>query len=242
MKDNTERAAGRKMVVERLAIVVSSIRGYKLLAIPKIANGAGRTIADWVYDILGEWNLIPDVRALCFDATSSNTAKFTGSASILETLLPNPVLFCACRHHIAELLLGKAFEMTVEPVTSAPTIGIFQRFQNEWPRINVDFEQTKKNSAINDVKIQHHFPKAVRTELIEFAREQMAAHHERADYRELAHLMLLFLGEIPLNKKGVQIKFKAPGAVTRARFMGKAIYSPKIYLFRDQFVLTGTYH
>lgn len=127
MKDNTERAAGRKMDVERLAIVVSSIRGCKLLAIPKIANGAGQTIADYVY---GKWNLIPDIRALCFDTTSSNTDKFTGIATILDTVLPNPVLFCACRHHIAELLLGKAFELTVEPITSAPTIGIFQRFQN----------------------------------------------------------------------------------------------------------------
>lgn len=108
------------------------------------------------------------------------------------------------------------------------------------PRMNVDFEQIKKNSAINDVKIRHHFPTAVQTELIEFARKQMAAHHDRADYRELAHLMLLLLlGEIPLDKKGVPIKIKAPGAVSRARFMGKAIYTPKIYLFRDQFVLTG---
>ena len=42
---------------------------------------------------------------------------------------------------------------------------------------------------------------------------------------------MIFLGGIP--KKG--ILFRIPGAVSRARWMAKAIYAFKIYLFQDQF-------
>lgn len=42
---------------------------------------------------------------------------------------------------------------------------------------------------------------------------------------------MIFLGEIP--PRG--IRFKTPGAVHHARFMSKAIYSLKIYLFNKQF-------
>lgn len=114
MRDHSEEAIGRNATVERLAIVVSSINGCKLLAIPKIENGLGQTIADSVRKTLVEWNLWNDVRALCFDTTSSNSGIHIGSSTILASMLPNPVLLCACRHHIAELLLSKAFKLTVE--------------------------------------------------------------------------------------------------------------------------------
>ena len=42
---------------------------------------------------------------------------------------------------------------------------------------------------------------------------------------------MIFLGGIP--KKG--ILFRIPGAVSHARWMAKAIYAFKIYLFQDQF-------
>lgn len=50
----------------------------------------------------------------------------------------------------------------------------------------------------------------------------------RDDYRELLELALCFLGENP------EIKFKKPGACHHARWMDKAIYSFKMYLFRKQ--------
>lgn len=228
---------------DRLAINVSSFKGCKLLAIPTIPNGRGKTIANTVFETLSKWDLIDNVRAFCFDTTASNTGWKKGSAPILSKMMPNQVLFLACRHHVAELLLAKIFGLTVEPETSAPTIGIFKRLKTWWENhhgtIVIDFKKIKENSVINDVLIGQHFPKRVRDDLVKFARLQLKKNHSRADYKEFAHLALLCLGETPIDKHGKPIDLKSPGAVSRARFMGKAIYSMKMYLLRDQFTLSG---
>lgn len=55
----------------------------------------------------------------------------------------------------------------------------------------------------------------------------------REDYREFLELVIIFLnGTVP------KFSFRAPGAFHHARWMAKAIYSLKIFLFRDQFTLT----
>ena len=56
----------------------------------------------------------------------------------------------------------------------------------------------------------------------------------RDDYRELLELVLIFIGRVP--PRGV--KFRAPGAMHHARWMSKALYSLKVWMFRDQFKLT----
>ena len=55
-------------------------------------------------------------------------------------------------------------------------------------------------------------------------------------YQELLHLMIIFLREIP--SRG--ISFKAPAGLHRARWMAKAVYSLKVWIFRSQFKLTKT--
>lgn len=51
----------------------------------------------------------------------------------------------------------------------------------------------------------------------------------RVDYRELLELALVCLNDSP------SAKFRRPGALHHARWMAKAIYGLKMYLFRDQF-------
>lgn len=53
----------------------------------------------------------------------------------------------------------------------------------------------------------------------------------RNDYREFAELCLIFLGERPSEN----VRFHCPGAMHHARWESKAIYSLKIYLFRNEF-------
>lgn len=60
------------------------------------------------------------------------------------------------------------------------------------------------------------------------------AEQPRADYREFLELIIIFLGKTP--SRG--LKIKAPGAMHHARWMSKAIYSLKIFLFRNEFELT----
>lgn len=59
----------------------------------------------------------------------------------------------------------------------------------------------------------------------------------RDDYVEFLELALMFLGGKP-KKKSFQVKFHPPGATHHARWMAKAIYSLKIFLFRKQFKLS----
>lgn len=241
LRDFTGGVERQNATVNRLAIVVSFDKGFKLLEIPKIINGSGATVAKAVHGALEKWNLTRKVQALCFDTTSSNTGLRSGSAFILEGTMKRPILFFACRHHISELLLKKAFELTMEPDTSGPNIAIFNRFKTAWPTIKVDNEKIQANSALKDTQIQQYFPPHIRDELVQFAYKQLNTHHDRPDYIDFVHMVLLFLGETPLDSKGKSKKVKVPGAISRARFMAMAIYNLKIYLFRDQFSLTGTF-
>ena len=59
-------------------------------------------------------------------------------------------------------------------------------------------------------------------------------HHPRDDYKELLDLCRLFIGAHPSPPS-----FRAPGPVHHARWMAKAIYSIKIWMFRVQFQLTA---
>lgn len=58
--------------------------------------------------------------------------------------------------------------------------------------------------------------------------------HPRDDNRELLELAYIFLGGSPPNG----IKFKLPGAMHHARWLAKAIYILKIFMFQNQFLLS----
>ena len=70
--------------------------------------------------------------------------------------------------------------------------------------------------------------------MIIFSSKQLEEFQPRNDYKELLNLCIIFLLGVP--KKGLSFRF--PGGLHRARWMEKAIYSLKIYLFRGQFKLT----
>lgn len=57
----------------------------------------------------------------------------------------------------------------------------------------------------------------------------------RDDYKELLQLPLIFLGDVTENGG----KFKQPGAMHHARWLSKALYSLKVWMFRGQFKLSA---
>ena len=67
-----------------------------------------------------------------------------------------------------------------------------------------------------------------------FAEKQLKDCQPRDDYKELLNLTIIFLGGVP--NKG--ISFRAPAGLHRARWMAKAIYCLKLFMFREQFKLT----
>lgn len=62
----------------------------------------------------------------------------------------------------------------------------------------------------------------------------MQKNQPRDDYKEFLELSSIFLGATPRD----QFSFKAPGAMSHARWMAKVIYSLKIFIFREAFKLT----
>lgn len=165
---------------------------------------------------------------MSYDTTSSNTGKNSGACTLLEKKIGRPLLGLACRHHMHELLVAKCFNITVEHETSGPDIKMFKTFQESWCRIDV----TKYESALldNDLveKLGHE-----KTDILTFIENQLSQFHPRDDYKELLQLCSIFLGV----KKTIWI-FHPPGAIHRARWMAKIIYTFKIYLFRSQLQLT----
>lgn len=189
--------------------------------------------ADAIYKVLEYYCIAHRVKALCFDTTASNTSDNKGAAILLVKKLGHPVLFSACRHHVSEIFLTHAFSTKIETVTTGPVIPLFQRFYNHWPKIiKENFE-----NGMSDAKVSQHFKTEIRNDIITFLKNQLEFHIKpaRHDYMELLELSLLCLG-VP-----IAAQVRKPGAVSRARWMGKAIYCIKIYLFRKQFSLTGKF-
>lgn len=218
-----------KEKVDRLPILVSTLGETKLLKIPKIPAGAGQVMAHAVYDAIREWGIENLVRGLCFDTTSSNTGRKSGACVILEQLLSRPLLHFGCRHHILELVLAAAFGVCMDS-SNAPEILLFKRFQGQWSSIDQERYDDVDSDDFAVTEIAD-----VRDEVIAFCEQQLQEQQPRDDYRELLKLTLIFLG----SKQPYGAFFHAPGPMHRARWMARAIYSIKVWLFRSQFKLTA---
>ncbi|KAF0744055.1 Uncharacterized protein FWK35_00030830, partial [Aphis craccivora] len=72
------------------------------------------------------------------------------------------------------------------------------------------------------------------TRVLEFVKEHLKILQLRNDYKELLELTMIFLGDKPNNT----IFFHTPGAIHHARWMAKAIYCLKAFMFRNLFKLT----
>lgn len=216
-----------KKLVDRMAIIVSGDGVMKLLAVPVIGRGTGKAQADSIYETLEEWNLTDRVKFMSFDTTASNTGIRSGACTLLEERIGRSLVGLACRHHIHELIIAKVYDCLFEPSTG-PNIKMFQKFRESFATM----EQTKFDSSLIDKELSVILI-PYKKDLVSFIHMQLECFQKRDDYKELLILTLLFLGETPKHK----FKILAPGALHRARWMAKIIYSLKIYLFRQQFEL-----
>lgn len=169
------------------------------------------------------WKIEEKIEALCFDTTGSNTGRINGACINIEKMFDRDLLYLPCRHHIFELVLKSCFDVLMG-ASSGPDINLFKRFRESWSTINRDKYRCGTEVVNEDV----------RGSMLKFLEEQLSQKQQRSDYREILELAMIFLGCSP--RRG--ITFSVPGAVSQARWMSKAIYAFKIYLFQDQFPLT----
>lgn len=219
-----------RKLVDRLPIILTNGKTEKLLGIPELKTGTGLDQANAIQDVLEDWGLSECIKALCCDTTNSNLCRINGAATLLEKILEKDILFIPCRHHIFEIILKAVFEAKMPFVTSGPNVLIFKKFQEFWPKIDT----TKFESGIEDEKIKDILiPRC--NEIRVFVEKTLQTAQPRDDYKEFLILTLIFLGILP----PCGVKFRIPGAFHHARWMAKAIYSLKIYLFRKQFKMTA---
>lgn len=75
----------------------------------------------------------------------------------------------------------------------------------------------------------------MKTAALDYAMEVVQQDHQRDDFRELLELTIIYLGGVP--PRGIRIM--APRAMYQARWLAKAIYGLKVFMFRSQFNLTA---
>lgn len=223
---------GGQEKVDRIAILVTGGGVEKLLGVPKIDRGTGEQQADACMKALKDWKLKELVRGLVFDTTSSNTGLNIGACTIMERNLDRNLIWIACRHHVFEVMLSTIFT-TAFGTSGGPEVGIFKRFQKQWPAINKEVFTIGSEEFYNC-----DFFLKLREEMVVYYGEAIKCQQPRDDYLELLHLCLIFLGGSTTSSE-MNVKFRAPGATHNARWMAKAIYCIKIYLFQDQFVITA---
>lgn len=216
---------GRKKV-ERIAVLVSYNGTSKLLGAPKVLSGTGENIAAAVYNQTIEWNIFDRIAAISFDTTSSNTGDKIGACTLLGQQLDRKLIYLPCRHHMYELVLKQIF-LIKHGTSSGPEVLIFNRFAEVWNNLDQTLYKTGFEDDFVRLKISGDECEAIKN----FCHQQLQLTQIRADYKELLQLSLTFLGE------DCDV-FKTCGATSHARFMSKGIYVLKIFLFRDQFILT----
>jgi hypothetical protein len=213
-----------KEKVDRLAVIVSGAGVEQLLGVPKLASSTGDAQATAVLRCIDDWNLGLKVKGMCFDTTASNSGIHSGACVLIQQALNRNLLPLACRHHILEIVVEKAFTaMKIAPSTG-PDILIFRRFQEQWQYFDRSNYQTA--ASMEDIS-------SFKERIIEFAQSNLEAQHPRDDYKELLELVIIFVGREP--PRGIH--FLAPGALHRARWMARILYSFKMWMFRTQFKL-----
>lgn len=185
-------------------------------------------------ECLDKWQLADYVVGMCFDTTSCNTGSALGACALLLQKLGRPLfpVGLSPSHTWTGGGVCSAFTAIFGP-SSGPDIALFKRFPSSWNFI----DQSKFDPVVPGElrpELEDSFFSS-KEQAVLFCTQHLEAAQPRDDYRELLELILIFYGGCP--QRGIQ--FMQPGALHRARWMARVIYAIKMYLFWNQFRLTG---
>ena len=214
---------------ERLPILLSGIGGIKLLGVPalphKSTEYAGTLVSEVTYNALNEWECVNAAKGMVFDTTTSNTGHKTAACVAVQTKLERPLLWFACRHHIGEIVLTHVWDALQIEVSKKPEVTLFERFKANFDNITHSDITGLDFPVVDETLIE---PKE---EIIKLCKKLLPEKFTRGDYKELITLTLLYLSDE--NGKGFT-KFQRPGALHKARWMAKLLYTIKMVLLASK--------
>ena len=158
---------------------------------------------------------------MVFDTASSNTGHKTAACITIQRELDVPLLWLVCRHHIGEVVLGKVWDALDVECSKSPSHSVFQRFQSMWAHLphsdpeGLYFPETE--AGLTETKDL----------IVALRKGLLKKDFMRCDYKELAELTLLYLTG---GLKDGTFMFKRPGALHKARWMAKLLYSIKMVI------------
>jgi hypothetical protein len=212
-------------------VVVGDAKQLKLLGVPSYIKATdkscGELVAELTMDRLTEWHCSDQIVNMTFDTTSSNTGHLTAACIAIQDKLQRAVLWSGCRHHIGEVVLSHVFTDLKIEASKSPDVTLFTRLRTNWDLMPhsssqiLPFRPGDHDLAAQELLATMKIGAIARaTEQVEFIRD---------DYRELSELTLVYL-----SGSNGQKPFRRPGALHKARWMAKLIYSLKIALRQVQ--------
>jgi len=221
---------------ERLTVVVGTSLNLKLLGVPAYQPGTNRKsgdiIANLTLNLLHSWNCADSVVNMTFDTTASNTGHVSAACVTIQQRLGRALLWSACRHHVGEVVLSHVFDDLEIEASKSPDVTLFTRLRRNFNHLvvvrSVDEQLSRFDSTVFSESAQS-FIGECRDNVLKLALSELPT--PRDDYKEFIELCVVFLdGEVAER----QMTFKKPGALHKARWMAKVIYSIKICLFEQQ--------
>jgi len=243
--------SNKNIYEERLTVVVGNAHELKLLGVPAYQPGthrnAGDILADLTVDLLSSWKCGGSVVNMTFDTTASNTGHVSAACVTIQQRLGRALLWSACRHHIGEVILSHVFDDMKIETSKSPEVTLFTRFRKHFQLLGshrsaslhssstATSETVERLSLFDNTEFDETARDLVdrlRTSVLELSRSQQSLC--RDDYLEFVELCIVFLDGEGEKEAPKQITFKRPGALHKARWMAKLIYSIKICLFEQQ--------
>ena len=127
-------------------------------------------------------------------------------------MLKKALLWLACRHHMAEVILTHIFKKLKFETSTSPEISLFQRFRKIFP----DLSRTPEELNFIDINAPHLITKQL--PLLAKLKALRSKNFARDDYKEFLDLTILLL-----EGKMASYTFLTCGALHKARWMTKII-------------------
>ncbi len=224
-----------RQLEERLTVVVGDAERLKLLGVPaykKQTNEAcGVIIARLTCKLLQDWCCADQVVNMAFDTTASNTGHLTAACIAIQLSLGRPLLWSGCRHHIGEVLLNQVFTDLKVESSRSPEVTLFTRLREKWNLLPQ--ESSSQWSRYIPGNPEQPLLGNLRAELVRCAKE--VTDHKRGDYHEFVQLCLVFLDVD--GEEQTAVTFPRPGALHKARWMAKLLYTLKLALMEQHIAL-----